>query len=84
MLTHKYQGYSILLFYKAKNQLCQHKLLLLFSRSIVIKTNIETNILEDYVNFVDTKTRQNTYFKKYIVLFVLFITLFLVFLLFKY
>ena len=32
--------------------------------------NIKTNLLEDYVNFVDTTTRQNTYSKINIVLFV--------------
>ena len=46
--------------------------------------NIETNLLEDYVNFVDTTTRQNTYFKIIIVLFVVIVSLFLFCFLFKY
>ena len=45
---------------------------------------MKINLLEDYVIFVDTRTRQNTYFKIVIVLFVVFVSLFLLCLLFKY
>ena len=57
--------------------------------------NIETKILEDYVNcvdhslpehanFVNTTTKHNTYFKRISFFFAIIITLFLVFLLLKY
>ena len=46
--------------------------------------NIKTKLLEDYVNFVDTTTKQNTNFKKIGFLFVLIISLFLSYLLFIY
>ena len=46
--------------------------------------NITTNLLEDYVNFVDTATKQITYFKKISILFVDLVSLILIFLLFKY
>ena len=38
--------------------------------------NFKIILLEDYVNFVDTTTRQNTYFNIIIVLFVNIVTLF--------
>ena len=44
----------------------------------------KTNLLEDYVNFVDNTKNQNKYFKIVIFLFVVFLCLFLFFLLFKY
>ena len=44
--------------------------------------NNKTNLLEDYVNFVDT-TKKQKYFKIIIILFVVIISLFLFFLLFK-
>ena len=43
--------------------------------------NIKTNLLEEYVNFVDNTKKQNKYFKKIIILIVLFMFLFLVFVL---
>ena len=46
--------------------------------------NIKTNLLEEYVNFVDITKKQNRYFKNFIILIVIFIFLFLFFLLFKY
>ena len=45
--------------------------------------NIKTNLLEEYVNFVDNTKKQNRYFKIFISLIVIFF-LFLFFLLFKY
>ena len=45
--------------------------------------NIKTNLLEEYVNTVDTTKKQNKYFKIIIFLIVNVITLFLFFLLFK-
>ena len=44
------------------------------------KMNIKTNILEDYVNFVNTTKRQNTYFKTILLLFTFIVTLFLFYL----
>ena len=46
--------------------------------------NIKMNLLEEYVNFVDTTKKQNTYFKIFIVLFVVIVSLFSFHLLFKY
>ena len=46
--------------------------------------NIKTNLLEEYINFVDIINKQNRYFKNYIILIVIFIFLFLFFLLFEY
>ena len=46
--------------------------------------NIKTNLIEEYVNFVDITKKQNRYFKLSINLIVIFIFLFLFFLLFKY
>ena len=40
--------------------------------------NIKTNLLEDYVNFVDTTTRQNTYVKIIIFFFVVIVSLTLI------
>ena len=48
-----------------------------------MKKNIKTNLLEDYVNFVDSTTKQNTHYKRSIFPFVIIISLFLTFL-FKY
>ena len=46
--------------------------------------NTKTNLIEEYVNFVDIIKKQNRYFKLSIILIVIFIFLFLFFLLFKY
>ena len=46
--------------------------------------NIKTNLLEGYVDFVDTTKKQNRYFKIILVLGVVILTLFLFFLLYKY
>ena len=46
--------------------------------------NIETNLVEDYVNFVDTSTKQNTYLTRIINFLVVIISLFLIFLLINY
>ena len=43
--------------------------------------NIKTNLLEDYVNFVDTTKKQNKYFKIFIILIVIIVFLFLFFVL---
>ena len=45
--------------------------------------NIKTNLLEEYVNFVDNTKKQNEYFKIIIILFVVVLCLFLVFNLFN-
>ena len=50
----------------------------------VKKLNIKTNLLEEYVNFVDTTKKQNKYFKIVISLIVIVIGLFLFIFLFKY
>ena len=41
--------------------------------------NIKTNLLEEYVTFVDNTKKQNKYFKKFIILIVLIMFLFLFF-----
>ena len=46
--------------------------------------NIKTNLLEEYVNFVDNTKKQNKYFKVILILFVVFLCLFLFFVLFNY
>ena len=46
--------------------------------------NIKTIILEEYVNFVDTTTKQKTLFKIFIVSFDDIVSLFLFFILIKY
>ena len=46
--------------------------------------NIKTNLLEDYVNFVDNTKRQNKYFKTIIISIAISTSLFLIFPLFKY
>ena len=46
--------------------------------------NIKTNLLEEYVNFVDSTKEQNKYFKIIIILFVVILCLFLFFVLFNY
>ena len=43
--------------------------------------NINTNLLEDYVNFVDITKKQNRYFKIFIILIVIIMFLFLFFVL---
>ena len=43
--------------------------------------NIKTNLLEEYVNFVDNTKKQNKYFKISIILFVIIVFLFLFFVL---
>ena len=45
--------------------------------------NIKTNLLEEYVNFVDNTKKQNRYFK-IIILIVVILCLFLFFVLFNY
>ena len=46
--------------------------------------NIKTNLLEEYVNFVDITKKQSKYFKIILILFVVFLCLILFFVLFKY
>ena len=47
--------------------------------------NNKTNLIEEYVNFVDTTTKQNTYYyKTFIGLFVIIVSLFSFYLLFTY
>ena len=46
--------------------------------------NIKTNLLEEYVNFVDNTKKQNKCFKISIILFVIIMFLFLFIVLFKY
>ena len=46
--------------------------------------NIKTNLLEDYILFIDTTTKQNTYFRVFKILIAFITTLFLFFLSFKY
>ena len=65
---------------KGNENLC-HELFLL---NYIIKINIKTNSLEEYVNFVDTTREQNTHCKTIIVFFILNKALILVYLLFKY
>ena len=48
------------------------------------KMNIKTNLLEEYINFVDNTKQQNKYFKLFLFLIVIIMFLFLFFLLFKY
>ena len=38
--------------------------------------NMKTSLIEDYVKFVNTTTKQNTFFKIILVLFVLIVSLF--------
>ena len=45
--------------------------------------NIKTDLLEEYVNFVDSTMKQNKYFKKLIILFLVILCLFFFFVLFK-
>ena len=46
--------------------------------------NNKTNLLEEYVNFVALKRKQNLYLSRFIVLFMVIISLFLIFVLFKF
>ena len=46
--------------------------------------NIKTNLLEEYVNFVDNTKKQNKHFKLFSFLIVIIMFLFLCFVLFKY
>ena len=48
------------------------------------KMNIKTNLLEEYVNFVDITKKQNKYFKVFIILFLVVLCLIIFFVLFKY
>ena len=41
--------------------------------------NIKTNLLEEYVNFVDNTKKQNKYFKTIIILFVVMFDFFVLF-----
>ena len=45
--------------------------------------NIKTNLLEEYVNFVDNTNKQNNYFKTFFKI-VIIMLLFLFFVLFEY
>ena len=45
--------------------------------------NIKTNLLEEYVNFVDNTKKQNKYFKLFLFLIVLIMFLFLCFVLYN-
>ena len=46
--------------------------------------NIKTNLIEEYVNFVDNTKKQNKYSKIILILFVAILCLILFFVLFKY
>ena len=46
--------------------------------------DIKTNILEEYVNFVDNTKKQNHYFKINLILFVVILCLFLCFVFINY
>ena len=46
--------------------------------------NIKTNLLEEYVNFVDNTKKQNKYSKIFLFLIAIIVFLFLCFALFKY
>ena len=46
--------------------------------------NIKTNLLEDYVNFVDSTKKQHKYLKIITILIVVILCLFLFFVLFNY
>ena len=46
--------------------------------------NIETNLLEEYVNLVDNTKKQNKYFKIIFILFLVILCLFSFFVLFNY
>ena len=46
--------------------------------------NIKTNLLEEYVNFVDNTKKRNKYFKLFLFLIAIIVFLFLRFALFKY
>ena len=46
--------------------------------------NIKTNLLEEYVNFVDNTKKQNKYFKLFLFLIAIIVSLILCFALFKY
>ena len=51
--------------------------------NFVLKKNIKTILLEDYVNCFDTTKKQNTFFKIIVFLIVISIALFLFFVLFE-
>ena len=55
-----------------------------FSKLSLYKTNNETNLLDENVNFHDSTKKQNTYLTRNIILFVVLTYLFLIFLIFKY
>ena len=46
--------------------------------------NIKTNLLEEYINFVDNTKKQNKYFKIILILFVVILGSILIFVLFNY
>ena len=55
------------------------------SKFIIYKMNIKTNLLEEYVDFVDNiKQQQNKYFKIILSLIIIIMFLFLFFFLFNY
>ena len=47
------------------------------------KMNLKTNLLEEYLNFVDTTIKQNKYFKRIIFFIAIIVSLLLFFLLLK-
>ena len=46
--------------------------------------DIKTNLLEEYVNFLDDTKKQNKYFRIFLILIVIIMVLFLFFVLFNY
>ena len=46
--------------------------------------NIKTKLLEENIDFVDNTKKQNKYFKKILILFVVILCSFLIFVLFNY
>ena len=51
---------------------------------IAYKMNIKTDLLEEYVNFVDVTKKRNIYFKKVILLVAIIVALVLLFVLLKH
>ena len=72
-----FQGYSILVFF--------HESFFLSIDHLYYKNeHIKTNLLEEYVNFVDSTKKQNRFFKRSLLLIANVISSFLCYLLFKY
>ena len=57
---------------------------MLFSSKCIIKMDIKTNLLEEYLNSVDTTKKQTKYLKRVIFLIAIIIAVFLFFVLFNY